>query len=372
MAPILEAFRDLQNRCQFSKEAFMKKGVQVLFIVTALALLIAPVILGGEAKRPEAVASYGDVSITAEELDRAMGNRLMRIRTDEYNVRRSVLDELIAGHLVQAEAKRRGVTAAELLKAEVGAKVVTPAAAEVESFYEAAKERYGNLGKDEAIEQIIDGMRRQKSAARLAAFHRQLSEAANVRVMLEPPRLQLAAAGPTRGKGGAPVTIVEYSDFECPFCGRAAATIRKVESEYAGEVKVVYRDFPLPGHRGAPRAAEAAHCAGDQGKYWEMNDRLFSKGGAISESDIRRFASELQLDPQQFTACLDSGKHAATWKAAQAEGMAVGVQSTPTFFINGRMIAGAAPYELFAKVIDEELERAKGGRVAANAEGRTR
>src|SRR5215212_3725102 len=160
----------------------MTKDAQILRVFTALALLIAPIILAGEAKRPETVASYGDVSITAQELDRAMGNRLMRIRTDEYNLRRSVLDELIAEQLVQSEAKRRGVTAAELLKVEVDAKVVTPAAADVESFYEAARERYGNLGKDEAIQQIIDGMRQQKSAARLTEFHRQLRDAANVRV----------------------------------------------------------------------------------------------------------------------------------------------------------------------------------------------
>lgn len=341
-------------------------------LICAVALLVVLPARGGDAKKSTSpVATYGDVAISAEELDRAVGNRLMRVRTDEYNIRRAALDELISERLVAAEAKRRGITVEELLKIEVDGKVRASTPAEVEPFYQGVKDRYGNMPKEEAIQQIIDGMRRQQSVARLEAFHRELRDKANVRVALVPPRIELAADGPSRGEAAAPVTIVMFSDFECPFCGRAAATIRKIENEYAGKVRVVYRDFPLPSHRGAPRAAEAAYCAGDQGKYWEMNERLFSKGGAVGESDIRRFATELQLDPQQFAGCLDSGAHTQTWKAAYAEGLAVGVQSTPTFFINGRLMAGAAPYESFARVIDEELAAVPVRKIAASAERRT-
>src|SRR5215212_1867698 len=251
--------------------------------LSLLMLLVAHLLSGGELKKNAVVATYGDVSVSAEELDRAVGNRLMRIRTEEYNVRRAALEELISERLVAAEAERRGITPAELLKAEVDGKVPVPSAAEVEPFYEGTKERYGNLPKDEAIQMIVDGMRRQKASTRLMEFHRQLREAAKVQMTLDVPRIELKADGPTRGKAAAPVTIVMFSDFECTYCGRAVATIKQLESRYPNEVKVVYRDFPLPSHRGAPRAAEAAYCAGDQGKYWEMNERIFSKAGAVAE-----------------------------------------------------------------------------------------
>ena len=353
---------------------------RILTAIAAFSLLTISSALGADAKKraSDDVATYGDVSIGAEELERAVGNRLMRVRSDEYNIRRMVLDELLSARLLAAEAKRRGITVDELLRQEVNAKVTAPSAADVEPFYEATKERYGNVPKDDAIRQIVEAMTKQKSIARLAELNRQLREAAHVQVKLEPPRIALAVNGPARGNAGAAVTIVEYSDFECPFCGRAVATIHKLLETYGDDVKLVFRDFPLPSHRGSPRAAEAAHCAGDQGKYWEMNDRLFSKGGAIGDGDIRKFAVELQLDEKQFAACLDSGKHAATWKAAQKEGESAGVQSTPTFFINGRMIAGAAPYETFAQGIDDELARAgvrreprKATASAATAERRT-
>lgn len=331
------------------------KAVSALCLI----LLITPLAaFATDAKRPSsAVATIGNVAITTEELDRVVGNRLMRVRTDEYSIRRAALDELISQKLLADEAKRRGITVEALLQAEVDAKVMAPSVAVVEPFYEATKERYGNVPPEQAMKDIIESMRRQRSAARLAELHRGLREKANVRVALEPPRVSVPANGPSRGNAAAPVTIVEYSDFECPFCGRAAATVRKIGDEYPDQVRIVHRDFPLPSHNGAPRAAEAAYCAGDQGKYWEMNERLFSKGGPIAESDLRRFAADVQLDARAFDDCLKSGKHGATWKSAQAEGSALGVQSTPTFFINGRMIAGAAPYEAFTRIINEELER---------------
>jgi protein-disulfide isomerase len=176
--------------------------------------------------------------------------------------------------------------------------------------------------------------------------------------LIEPPRTVVQATGQSRGSERAPITIVEFSDFECNFCGRATATLKRVETAYADKVRVVFRDYPLPIHRGAPRAAEAAQCAGDQGKFWEMHDRLFSKGGPLSDADLRNYAGEVALDMQQFSKCLQSGKHTVTWKSSQDEGVRLGVASTPTFFINGRMVTGAMPYETFARIIDEELDRA--------------
>jgi len=168
------------------------------------------------------VATVAGKVITEEDLDRAVGDRLLRIRTEEYNVRRAVLEELVADRLLQVEAARRNVSVEELLKAEVESKIVIPPASELEAFYEGARERFGGMSKDEGVRQIAEGMRKQALAKRKRDFVKSLRGAAGVQVRLKPPSVAVRDDGPARGKASAPVTIVEFSDFECPFCSRAA------------------------------------------------------------------------------------------------------------------------------------------------------
>jgi len=218
------------------------------------------------------------------------------------------------------------------------------------------------MTKDQVLAEIAESMRRSRVMSRKAEFVRELRNAAGVKVNLQPPRVAVNAEGPSRGGADAPVTIIEFSDFECPFCGRAVETLQRVEKTYGDKVRVVFRDYPLAMHRTAKRAAEASHCANEQGKFWEMHDKLFSKGGPIMDADISRYATQIALDRPAFDACLSSGKFKEAWKPSMDEGQRVGVQSTPTFFINGRLIVGAANYEQFARVIDEELANAQSQR----------
>jgi len=325
-------------------------------LLAVLILTLTVAIHAGEKPRP--AAAVGDAVITDDDLNRAIGNRLLKIRTEEYNIRRNVLETLIEERLLAAEAARRHITLDELVKSEVEARVAAPDLSEIEPFYEASKQRFGSLTPEEAMEQIAQNMRAQSIAKRRTEFVASLRSAAAVKVLLEPPRAAVQATGPSRGSADAAVTIVEFSDFECPFCSRAVATIKKVEETYGDKVRIFYRDFPLESHRGAVHAAEAAHCAGEQEQFWPMHDKLYSKQGGVSDADIRKYAGDLGLDAEQFNTCLQSGKFTATWKASQAEGTRVGVVSTPTFFVNGRMVPGAAPFEHFARIIDEELARA--------------
>jgi protein-disulfide isomerase len=305
------------------------------------------------------VATIGDTAISQTELERAVGSRLTRIRTEEYTVRRAVLDDMVATRLLDAEAARRHINVEELIKTEVDAKIVEPKRTDLEPVYEGISDRFPGQTKEQAIEQIADGMRRQRIADRRAELIKQLRAAAGVKINLEPPRVAVKAEGPSRGNADAPVTIVEFSDFECPFCSRAAATLQQIEKVYGNEIRLVFRDYPLASHHTAKRAAEAAHCADDQGKFWEMHERMFGKGGGpITDGDIDRFAAQIKLVPEQFASCLASGKYKDAFRASQEEGYHAGVISTPSFFINGRMVIGAAPFETFANVIDEELERA--------------
>jgi protein-disulfide isomerase len=325
-------------------------------VVAALFLVLAvPALMAGDQR----VAVIGNQTISQTELDQAVGNRLMRMRTEEYNARKSTLDDMIAERLLKTEADKRHITVEKLLETEIGGSIQVPTAAEVEPFYEGTKERFGAVSKEEAIAQIVEGMRRQRISTRTAEYVQSLREAAGVKVFLEPPRITVEASGPSRGGANAPVTIYEFSDFECPFCSRGSATVRKIEEKYGDQVKIVFVDYPLASHRTAPRAAEAGHCANEQGKFWELHDRFFSKnGGPVQDADIKKYATEAGLDLPKFEACLVSGKFAETWKTGQAAGTKAGVGSTPTFFVNGRMVVGAAPLEQFSRIIDDELARA--------------
>ena len=171
------------------------------------------------------------------------------------------------------------------------------------------------------------------------------------------------------GPENAKVEIIEFSDFQCPFCRSFwSGTLSQIKSQYidAGKsVKFVYRDFPLSFHPMAQKYAEAAECAGDQNKYWEMHDKIFEEQnkfgtgtiGTLTIEDVKRWAKELSLNVSEFNQCLDSGKYAVEVKKDFEDGTKAGVSGTPTFFVNGQTLVGAQPFESFKQIIDEELEK---------------
>lgn len=334
----------------------------------SLAVIVTGSLAAGAAARadekpaapaPGAVAIIGDTAITAAQLDEAMGSRLFEMRTREYNMKGQFLKDLIARKLMEKEAAARGISLEELTRVEIDAKVAAVTDEDKKAFYEKNKPRFGETPEAAALEQIANGLRQQRVAQRRSEFEKELRGKASVRILLEPPRAEVAAAGnPERGPKDAPVTIIEFSDFQCPYCGGAEATLKQLEEHYAGKLRIVFRDFPLPMHKDAPKAAEAAACANEQGRFWEMHDKLFGNQGALKIADLKKRAMDLGLEAAQFDTCLDSGKYAAEWKRDMDEGTRHGVSGTPAFFINGRMLTGAQPYENFAQVIDEELERA--------------
>ena len=161
-----------------------------------------------------------------------------------------------------------------------------------------------------------------------------------------------------RGDEDAPVTIIEWSDFECPFCARFySETLSSIEKEYieTGKVKLIYRDFPLSFHAQAQKAAEAAECAGEQGKYWEMHDLLFEQGVQGGVAGFKQYAKSLGLNTAEFDTCLDSGAMAAEVQKDMADGTAAGIQGTPGFLVNGKLVSGAQPFSVFKQVIEAEL-----------------
>ncbi len=308
----------------------------------------------------DAVATIGGQTITSAQLAQQVGNKLFGVQTEEYNQKLAILEDMIAERLLAQEAARRKVAVEQLQKTEVDAKVPPITEAEKKSTYDQVKARVQGRPEADVLKDIERDLRQQRLQARYTQFVGELKAKAGARVLLEPPRLKLVVdPASARGPRTAAVTMVEFSDFQCPYCSRAAATIRQLQQAYPKDLRIVFRHYPLPGHPNAPKAAEAAECAREQGKFWEMHDKLFETQKNLELPELKKRAAELGLNAQPFAQCLDSGKHAPRVKKDAAEGDGYGVKATPTFFINGRLVSGALPFEQFAQIIDFEIAKGK-------------
>ena len=306
------------------------------------------------------VATIGTQTISAAELEEASASRLFKVRNEEYNTKMQVLYEILADKLLEKEAAARKVSVDDLVKQEILDKAAPVTDADVQSAYDRVKDRYKDKSETELKEAIKAQLLQQNEGIRRADYLKELHTKAGVKVLLEPPRVAVAEGdNPSKGPKTAPVTIVEFSDYQCPYCSRVEPTLKQLQDKYGDKLRIVFRDYPLPMHAQAPKAAEAAACANDQGKFWEMHDKMFSNQQKLQVADLKTTAGEIGLDTKTFEECLDSGKKEAEWRKDQADGTKNGVNSTPAFFINGRFVNGAAPLENFTLIIDEELERAK-------------
>jgi protein-disulfide isomerase len=153
--------------------------------------------------------------------------------------------------------------------------------------------------------------------------------------------------------------VIEFADFQCPFCLAASPTVKRVLETYGDRIRFVYRNYPLPNHPQAQPAAEAAQCANEQGKFWPYHDRLFAEAGKLMDADLKKAAVDLGLDAARFNSCVDEHRYKSVVEADQQAGNEAGVNGTPAFFVNGRLLSGAQPFEVFKRVIDEELELKK-------------
>jgi protein-disulfide isomerase len=295
--------------------------------------------------------------ILASELEHKAAGRLARVRQEEHDLRRQVLDELIAERLVAAEAARRGLSAEALLAREVDAKVPPLGLSDVDAIYEQNKSRFAGMTRDQAVARIREVIGERTKAERRAAWERELRGAARVAVRLEAPRAAVAipASAPSTGPANAPVTMVEFTDYQCPYCHRAQGTVDQLLQRYSGRIRFVHLDFPLDGHPGAVPAARAARCAGEQGRFWDYHRGLMTAPGTLDAADLERRAAALQLDRAAFGACLASGRHDEAIQASLRHGDELGVTGTPAYFVNGRMISGARPLESFTELIEDEL-----------------
>jgi protein-disulfide isomerase len=309
----------------------------------------------------DVLAEVDGIAITSEDVEKSLGAQLSKLEEQIYNLKRQRMEALINERLLANEAAKRGISVPALLDAEVTSKIGLVTEQEVEKTYQQNKAQL--KGEESTVrDQIRGALQRNRLAAKREEFLSSLRSRASVVVNLKPPpvfRVSLSAdGGPFKGPANAPVTIVEFSDFHCPFCRRVVPTLDQLANKYGNKIRLVFRDFPIESlHPGATKAHEAARCADEQGKFWAYHDKLFAGPPKSSPEIFKSLAVELGLDANNFANCVDSGKYSAAIKKDVEEGTRLGVTGTPAFFINGRMISGAQPLETFTRIIDDELSR---------------
>jgi protein-disulfide isomerase len=329
----------------------------------AVVTCTASTIEQGKTDATAAVATVDGTPITTEELESSLGTSLTKLEQDLYNLKKDRLEAIIGEKLLNQEASKRGVEVKQLIETEITSKVPAVSDDEVNSFYEANKARLPASATD-IKGQIRQYLTNQRVQTRAQAYVAELRAKSKVDVTLPAPpvrRAQLDIEGaPVRGNATAPVTVVEFSDFHCPFCKRVQPTLQELLTKYPDKVRLVYKDLPLEQlHPQAGKAAEAGRCAREQNKFWEYHDKLFAGGPDASPETLKKLASEAGLDVSAFEGCLASGKHKAAIQADLDQGSKLGLTGTPAFFINGRPLSGAQPVEAFVQIIDEELKAQK-------------
>jgi len=310
----------------------------------------------------DVAATVGATRITLAQVDEValqqpsgnFGN--VKLSQAIYQARRAALDELVADALIAQEAAARGVARDTIVQQEVSSKVTPPTDADVDAWYQMNKDRLRGASLDQVRPAIHAYLIQERTQGARQAYLERLKAKTAVSVLLEPPRQAVRSAErPSKGPADAPIEIVEFSDFQCPYCLAAHPTIKRVLDTYGDRIRFVYRHFPLPNHPNARPAAEAAQCANEQGQFWAYHDRLFATPAKLSDADLKQGAAELHLDVAQFNACVDAHKYKDAIEADLKAGQEAGVSGTPAFFINGRELSGAQPFEAFKRIIDEEL-----------------
>jgi protein-disulfide isomerase len=309
---------------------------------------------------PGIVAIVGGVNITRAELDAAVAARLAQLEEQVYRVRWEQLQRVISERLLSVEAQRRGLPVDALITQEITGKVKPVTDADVEKYIEDNRQRMPP-DFDRVRPQVRTFLEKQRESEARDLFLAPLRQKANVEIFFVAPapyRAKVSVDGsPSLGLADAPVTIVEFADFSCPYCRLVQSSLRQLLAKYPTTVRLVFKHFPLETvHPDARRLAEASWCAAAQDRFWQFEDAVFAKQRvAANESTLSEFAQRAGLDLKLFHACLSSGEVKVAVQTQMDEAARLGISGTPSFLINGRFVYGALPVEAFVKIVEEEV-----------------
>ena len=340
----------------------------LLFRLTLATLCSAQTRPQGEENEPIAVVD--GQPIYQKDLMSVAGPGLLDLRKQEYRTKSDALNQLIRKKLVEVEAKKKGLSSEELLRQEVDSKISDPSDDEAKGYYLAVKNQT-TLPFDQIKSQVKQLLKSAEIQQAREKYAESLRDKTEVSILLQPPVVQVAY-DPARVKGNvdAPITIVEFADYQCPFCSRVQPVLKEVLAKYPSKVKLAYLDFPLATiHAHAEMAAEASRCALAQGKFWQMHDAMYADQSKLDEADLIKTAAGVGIDQNSFASCLKSSKHKAVVQQDVQTGSEAGVNGTPTFFINGEFLSGVKSDADFTQIIDRKLA-ALSGKVSTQAASR--
>lgn len=332
-------------------------GLNALPAGLAACIVLLPGTLPAADPGSEVLGNIGSESITRSQVEASARVHLRRLELEYQRKRHEAVEmalgKYMAERLLDRAAAEDGSSPEQLVSGLSGS-IVTDA--DIDAFYETNKSRIRGT-REQVGEQIREFLTQQKTQQAFNQLMQGLQERYSARTFLEPFRLPVTADGPSIGPADAPVTVVEFSDFECPYCVRIYPMLQEIVQKYEGKVRLVYRQFPLDIHDNAFRAAEASLCAEAQGRFWDMHNAMFDNQEALQGDGPKELAIVLGLDGDKFSRCLDSGRYAEQVRRDLAEGEMLGVTGTPATFVNGRMLSGAVSGQVLIDMIDEELSR---------------
>jgi predicted DsbA family dithiol-disulfide isomerase len=331
---------------------------QRLSAVVLLAFALGSAVNGQTGER--VLAEINGKRITFEEVERLVIAQTLPLEEKLYAIRKAALENVITGRVLEDEAKKRGISVAELRKqlmageVEVSQKQVEEAYAENASFF-------ASMSPDEAKERLRLDLENQQRMQNYRTRLAELRAGAKVELFLNEPRLPLIVddrSAASTGPADAAITLVEFSDFQCPYCRDVQTTLRQVLQRYGKQIRLVFKHLPQLGSTHAFLASQAAYCASEQSKFWQYHDALFATNDLTNES-LDKIARDIGLNLSLFQKCLSADSSAAAIRANLREASQLGINSTPTFVINGRVIRGAADLSVFTLIFDSELSSAK-------------
>ncbi|MEN6441286.1 MAG: thioredoxin domain-containing protein [Syntrophobacter sp.] len=337
--------------------------------------LFASTAMPGPTSEPGVLAKVGDDVITDHRLEVLLGSKLFELKKDIYRMKKEKLDQVLVESLIQKEARERGLTVEQLIDEAVPAAKFSASDQEIDKYLQENSERLKDWhgSTPELRSRVKLFLEQQKRSQGLNTYARTLDQKYGVEILLPAPQPPIVAVGtenaPSLGPADAPVTIVEFSDYECPACRATHDTVKKLRATYGNKVRWIFMDYPLRRHKFAFKAAEAAHCAAEQGKFWEYQELVFARDRLDLEHLIN-YGAEIGIPADAFRKCLQDEKHKATIEKSTRDATFAGIDRTPSFIINGVLLTGGASYDTFVTRIDEELKKAAAMDEAAKKEAR--
>ncbi|HSE18363.1 MAG TPA: thioredoxin domain-containing protein [Pyrinomonadaceae bacterium] len=311
------------------------------------------------AQTPETVlATVNNIEITQKQVDDAVATQIYPLQQQLYAIRKAALENLITTKILESEAASRRISLDELRR-QLTLGEVNVTRAQVEEAYKQNASFFATMSPDEARERLRLDLENQARMKYYRAGLEALRKKWSITMNLSPPVFVSElddGVSPVKGARDPVVTIVEFSDFECPFCRQVQSVLRQIVESYGREVRLVFKHLPLEGHRNSLPAARAAYCAAEQDRFWQFHDALFAAGN-LSPPVFEQIASELGLGLPKFQECVAAERSRAAVVRDVEAARLLRLDSTPSFVVNGRVIKGALSFADFQKIIEQELGR---------------